>query len=273
MAQAMFTVPSTDVYVDTVTGARVKWYAGRSIPLDLAVRFGMPGAALPADGPPFTDAQTDYLVETYGEHGTGSGRTITNWFPDGAITSDALIDTAGDQDYEAKLWYGQGGSEALTFESDVLGAPALGVGLTGWGDGVYARDWAGAFGFDELPIGRYQIGFDFALDASLGGYRIRAYPLVQNAAPLPPEIVIEPRNTLFYRYVMDVYTQQVGYLGLAFEASSYDNSGKSAPADKIFYVRNVTITDGNALAFRDGDSDGWDWLGTPHASASAGPQP
>lgn len=69
MTQAMFSVPSTAVYVDTVTGSRRHFKAGDVIPLELAVRYAMPGASLPAGAAPFTDPQLAYLQDGFEPEG------------------------------------------------------------------------------------------------------------------------------------------------------------------------------------------------------------
>lgn len=59
---AMFTVPTSQVYVDSVTGHRYFYRSGDVIDLAAAVRLGMPGAESPAGAAPFSDAQLAYLA-------------------------------------------------------------------------------------------------------------------------------------------------------------------------------------------------------------------
>jgi hypothetical protein len=63
MAQATFTVPATDTYVDAVTGGRYHWHEGDVIPLDLAIRLQMPGAEAPAAASPFSPDQDTWLAD------------------------------------------------------------------------------------------------------------------------------------------------------------------------------------------------------------------
>lgn len=61
MAQQTFTVPSTSVYVDSVTGGRHQFKKDEVIPLDQAIRFSMPGAAAAAGVTPFPAGQDAWL--------------------------------------------------------------------------------------------------------------------------------------------------------------------------------------------------------------------
>lgn len=62
--QATFTVPATAIYTDSVTGGRYHYAAGQVIPLDLAVRLGMPGATAAADTSPFSTDQDAWMADT-----------------------------------------------------------------------------------------------------------------------------------------------------------------------------------------------------------------
>lgn len=57
-----FTVPTSQTYYDAATGIGTRYAAGDVIPIEEAVRLGMPGAALPAAGSPFTAAQDAALA-------------------------------------------------------------------------------------------------------------------------------------------------------------------------------------------------------------------
>ncbi len=57
-----FTVPASQTYYDTETNLGTRYASGDVIPIEEAVRLGMPGAALPAAGSAFTAAQAAELA-------------------------------------------------------------------------------------------------------------------------------------------------------------------------------------------------------------------
>lgn len=71
-----YTVLETGTYIDSVTGGQFKYFEGDIVTIETAVRFGMPGAELPADPIPFQDVQLEYLDETYASESAADSRLL-----------------------------------------------------------------------------------------------------------------------------------------------------------------------------------------------------
>lgn len=271
---AAFTVPSSQVYVDTVSGHRYYYRANDVIDLETAVRLSMPGATEPDAAAPFSDEQLAYLAENVGTGGGAS--TIHNYCPDGAVASDDLIDTANAYDPQASFFIAAQGTETL----------ALSVGTGPGGANEIAVTCPGSsfregiiLGFNDssarfpLPAGHWNCGATIRLADNT------VYLDVSPTAPashflrqwLDTSSGQVANGTDTIRLVADILTIATDYVALSIRASQA-HYGVDAFAG-TFYVSHIMFTEGEAYLFADGDSDGWSWLGTPHASASSGPQP
>lgn len=204
--------------------------------------------------------------------------TIHNYFPDGAISSDELIDTNNDQDYATKLWYGQQGTETLTREvayDPFFGADAVKIACPGnsLSEGVIGFDWPGLT--DEVPAGRYRIGFDLAT----GVMPLVLYPSLRHSGSnvhslAQTQMYIHP-SLLPQRMVLEVYTPTATRIGINVATTNKITIAGSNPNPTAIniWIGRLIITEGDPFAFADGDSSGWAWSGTANASASSGPQP
>lgn len=276
MSSPTFTVPSTATYYDRFSGVGYKLKAGQVITQRRAWLLQIAGASEP-----------------------GSGlATIHNWFPDGAVSSAALIDTEADNDYDTHLWAQFGGSESLSFVAAADCSQfrnrfnAVQVDTSGdfFGEGTMVADWTCRYSPEYEP-GRYSVGFTVAsgllpLWATVTCYDETVSDLHEYSAQ---SVVISPNYT--QRYTLAVAPSQPCRIVLNIQTvdaipndtiSLHDLNAPSPATSRLlmvdltpdtFYVGQLMITDGDAMIFRDGASAGWSWSGTPHASASHGPQP
>lgn len=205
----------------------------------------------------------------------GSSSTIHNYFPDGAVTNGALIDT-GAQDYDTHLWQGQGGSEVLSFAAAVGGKPnAVKLILPGDGfaEGVEVGDFANHYGGGLVPAGLIRVGATLWADAPDPYY---LYMQIGLGIDFPGEY-----NETIYRYigpdptrvVLTGWLQQPGPVSFKAYTTNLFAPTEIPAQDATLYVAHLMITEGEAFQFADGDSDGWSWDGAANASVSSGPQP
>lgn len=271
-----FTVPTTGTYTDSVGGGTYRYTAGVLVGLTWAVRLGMPGAELPADPVPFSDAQLAYLLDS----GIAANGLIYNYFPDGAIASAALIDTANDQDFDTHLWLGQFGTETLSLAAvtDEIIVNAVQAALPGdaWGEGVYVCDWSNRYDCGELPEGRYTVG------ATIRFASAPAEPVVVNVnafggagadIEIGPDQLVAHAGSSWQRVTLPIWRKGTGPVGLAVTTISDANPSVVDPVAVTLQISRLMVTQGNAFGFADGDSDDWTWSGIAHASPSFGPQP
>lgn len=203
----------------------------------------------------------------HGRGGPGGPPTIHNYFPDGAIFSDALIDTLGQQDYDVHCWQGQMGTETLAFSAG--GGPgsdnAIAVTLAGNGTGVFARDWSNAYGCKLIPAGRHYVGMTLTCD--IPGTVVQVGATASSSSTetdVPVTLSATPQ-----RVVIPIDTVSIGGIG----PSIYTLSNEDPPVTATIFISSVMVTEDADAAFADGDTAGWSWAGTPHASISSGPKP
>lgn len=201
----------------------------------------------------------------------GSSPTIHNYFPDGAINSDALI-TAG-------VVGGYQGTETITWSaSDAphLDVPTIKVVLPGNTnkEGVYIADVNLDFG-DPLPAGLYFVGATIDAASITGRVELLAAPETSSpAAYLGSEVIFLNYDTIFpYRFVLPVRTLTEGYIGLDVTTTKRIQGQDYTPSANTIWLTQISITEGDASIFADGASAGWSWSGAANASASSGPQP
>lgn len=269
---SMYTVPTTGTYRHTETGVGYRYHAGDVIPLELAVMLGMPAAQAADESSPFAGPEERWLERAYGPN-----RTIHNYFPDGAISSAALIDT--DNSYpDSALWTNNGYGENLEFVDRSASSIPNAVKVTfpggAWGEGFWTMDNADTYGLGSMPAGRYRIGATFAAFAppSRTPIRVTAATPTDDPNPSAREVVYLPINTP-ERIILDVYTHTAGRLALYVYTNPLDYPEGADFPSLTLLVSELMITDGDPFDFRDGDAEGWSWSGAPHASASFGPQP
>lgn len=286
MASPTYTVPSTATYYDRFTGVGYRLTAGDVITLRRAWLLQVPGASEPThesglvtaitnpqDGDALVyDAASGLWINGAASGGGGGGvATIHNYFPDGAISDDALIDPAGvDGDYDTHLWQTQGNS-TLSFSAGTGpgGANEVGCAIVGWNDGVQVADWSNHYGCKVLPAGRYRIGVTLRADIDI------LLTLQSFGLPSDPEFSAKLREWVGgvpRRFVLDTYLPTAMGIGLLAVLYSFQYPGEDVPVGTV-YLSHLMITEGDPALFRDGASAGWSWSGTPHASASSGPQP
>jgi len=202
--------------------------------------------------------------------------TIHNYFPDGAVSDDALIDT-DNESAPAKLWRAWQGTETLSLGLAAHGGNPNSVQVFCPGDvadeGVQVADWTGYYG-DFLPIGLYALGVTLDWDnvSGLVDLRVRAVDEA-GAAVYSPSVFLRLNQEQPRRVVVPIRTMAIGYVSLDITTNDAMLGADYDLQEVIFYAYGLTITEGDATAFRDGDSDGWSWVDTPHASASRGPKP
>jgi hypothetical protein len=252
-------VPTTQTYYHRETGVGYRLTAGDVITQRRAYLLQVGTASDPAAG--------------------GVGATIRNFFPDGAISSAALIDLEEGQDFDEHVWTGYRGTETLSRVATYAGFAsrfdALKVEVPGdsLAEGLQGADWTNRYGC-EVPAGRYRVGFTI----STGAMPLFAYPFGwQDGEDIgefsAQQIAILPNWR--QRFVLDIAVPVACMIGLGIittDQIAVNGSSPTATAD-AFYVGQVMVTEGDPLVFADGGSAGWAWSGTAHASASYGPQP
>lgn len=234
-------------------------------------------AAMPLDAlsdVTLTDPQDDDVLTRSGSgwinaapSGGGGVATIHNYFPDGAISSDALIDLAGEQDYVEHVWQGNQGSEVLTL---VPTPNRVRVQITAWDEGVAAADWENTYGCGLIPAGFYTVGVTLSCNRRTP-IRIAPYPNYSFVKYLDERTVTLDSNER--RFLLGIRTTQVTAIGFTFQMKQEDYPDGASAQPTSVYVHDVMITEGDPSLFCDGDSSGWTWTGTANASASSGPQP
>jgi len=254
-----YTVQETGTYTDATTGSRYRLTEGDVITMARAVHLGLPDAELPEPGPPFSPDEVAYIRPT-----------IHNWFPDGTVSSAALIDTEGSFD-DPFLWQQAAGVETLAFaEGDGHGGGnAVSVVLPGTnaGEGVTASDQAGIYGCDEIPAGDWFVRFWAKADDEV----ILRLTATTPAAKPPAQVVT--LNTAWQSFAVPVTLASATYLGFKLATSALDYPDPAPLPATTILISQLMVTESESRAFADGDSDGWSWSGDANASASFGPQP
>lgn len=266
---ATYTVPSTAVYTSTVTGKRFRYLQGSEIAMATAVDMGMPGAALDPDPAPFSNGQLAYLAG-------GGYKTIHNWFPDARFASADTVAVGVNNFAAGHFAYAANGTETVSI---VTGGHPDGGNLvrsvtagSSFDEGVYL------YSPPNIPAGSFSLGFDVRVhwpNGKLALYpRIKVQTYIDNAWGAH-QIEHQVGDNQWQRIIvpMTCYNGS-GTINCAIssDASSYPDAGDATVLVQ-FDVGNVMFTEYDAARCRDGDSDGWTWSGTPHASASTGPQP
>lgn len=121
-----FTVPATAIYEDAETGQRTRFHLNDVIDIVTAVRFGMPGASLPALTTPFTDAQDDWLDDLI----TDANLILASDITDEVAAAVALEDIAGQvaTAFSASTVNTLRGAAARTATADGTGTGTIAVG-------------------------------------------------------------------------------------------------------------------------------------------------
>lgn len=190
-------------------------------------------------------------------------QTIHNYFPDGRITNDALIDT--DNTYgPTKLIVGFFGDETLAFHT------GGGVDVTlpaGYGRGVVIEA-LNAHGYPALAAGRYEFGFTL-IPSGNAFLRMGVNPTA--SYDYAEARIVSP--ILTSRYLLRFNLRSAGGVQLTISTNVNDNPAIETPAQTELLIGGLMLTEGDGLAFADGDTTGWSWSGTANASSSSGPQP
>jgi hypothetical protein len=209
-------------------------------------------------------------VDTRPDSYYSDGLLIHNYFPDGAITSDALIAVGTAQYPDGKIIYPENNTETIAVMSGdgPGGGNAVKVTTTGasWEEGMQV----GLVAATTVPgAGIYHLAFD--LKCLNGNQTLKCQAYCQNVDGQRNEDL--PIFTYWTRYSVPLYAFGADILGchLSFQQKAY--AADATPPALSWEIANIMFTDGDGWAFRDGDSDGWAWTGTPHESASYGPQP
>lgn len=212
---------------------------------------------------------------------------IHNYFPDGNIHSDSLIDTENTQDFEDFVWYGNFGTETLSRSTAAENSSFMGIGTPfdmvkiecpgdDFNEGVAFNDWGRQYG-GIVPAGYVQVGFTLFCAPLIPLYvelNFRdvdgnsVYVETQNFVDLIPYV---PTRVNLKAYLpVDAY---VGAFVTTTNRLVLSGSIPSSPIETSLYVGHVMVTDGEPGVFQDGESDGWEWIGQPYESVSKGPQP
>lgn len=201
---------------------------------------------------------------------------IHNYLLDGGAEN---VDVVDDGSYApAMAWYKNWGNEALSLViPGNASAHALSCVTTGasWYEGP---SWGALYnaGFDKVPAGTYQIAVDArSPDGPLSCLlQVSATDRV-NGAPTDRGSVVTPVvvGTGWSRIATELTTTGVGWVNINLMLDPTAYSGEPSPLVITFVLDNAMMTEGDATIFADGDSPGWSWAGTAHASASSGEQP
>jgi hypothetical protein len=286
---ATYALASAGTYTDSRTGIPARFAAG-TYPLDLAVIYGMPGAAAPtvydpldtqiddpADGDVLTFNAESGLWEARGASGGGGGvATIHNWFPDGAISSAALIDLTNSQDYDAHVWQAYSGTETLTRNASPA-AVRIAIPDDAWDNGLTVCDWKHRYDV-VAPAGRYSIGLTIRRVSSDDNKPVHLWlsPFGKDADNNDTVIQSSPVLVIVkatHRIVVPLETGAAGTIGFSLATVSLARDDATPVVAATLDISKVMITEGDPYVYADGASPGWSWSGTAHASASSGPQP
>lgn len=207
--------------------------------------------------------------------------TIHNYFPDGAIASAALVDVANAFDYDTHIWIGNFGTETLTFLAagdtfafrNRFNCVQVDVPGNSFNEGVNVGDWNNHYG-GQVAAGTYEVGFTIKTTTSGLLASVDAVDANQDSLNEYSGAIVAVPDATIRRYVLDIAMPVAGriILTLVTNANVPVNGSFPVAQPSTFYVGQIMMTDGDALIFADGDTAGWSWIGTHHASASSGPQ-
>lgn len=188
----------------------------------------------------------------------GGAATIHNYLLDGSGENAAQIDNG--QDFESNLtFYDRNANETIQQVAPGNGsahAVEVVTGGSNQSDGLVINNTD-----VDSPIGLYFIGFDVKTpDGPTSLTILFASPTDQTQATVSA-------TTSWQRVTLGLYLNQPGFMRCFLS----QNNATASPTR--IWVDNAMLTEGSAATFADGDSDGWAWSGTPHASVSSGPQP
>ena len=201
--------------------------------------------------------------------------TSHNYFPDGAVSDDALIDINNTL-ADALLWKRRGATETIALAEISEGLNAVSCEMTGeWGEGITVADWGNLYGGGALSPGHYSVGVSVKADdaATLAAQGAGITSLSGDYSEAYQPFTVFRVYGDWVRIVLPIFVVAEAYVGLECYTRQMDYpDAVTSPVTTIYFTK-LMITEGDSAVFRDGDSDGWSWSGTPYASTSYGPPP
>lgn len=194
---------------------------------------------------------------------------VHNYFPDGSADNADLID---DGSYASgKFWFKNMGGETIT-QVDETAFRANGHAIqcvtsgSDWEDGLVAGDVMSTL--DPLPAGHYWFGCHLRVASGAVWGILKAAPQGNGIAARAVRL-----TSNWQRFTLPVVVDGSARPNLSISLDQDEYPDEPTPLVATIQCCNVMLSDGRVDFFADGDSDGWAWTGTPHASASYGPQP
>jgi len=212
---------------------------------------------------------------------------IHNYFPDGNIHSDALIDTENAQDFVDFVWYGNSGTETLSRSTAAENSSFMGIGTPfdmvkiecpgdDFNEGVAFNDWGRQHG-GLASAGHVQVGFTLFCAPLIPLYvELNFRDADGNSVFVESQNFVNVIPYVPTRVSLNAYLPVDAYVGAFVTTTNrliLNGAIPSSPVEMSLYVGHVMVTEGDPAKFMDGDSEGWEWLGDPYASPSRGPQP
>lgn len=216
-------------------------------------------------------------TDGHGDAFYGGGPQVHNYFPDGKFVNPDNVAVGVHNWANGSYVYAANGTETL---SVVTGGHPDGGNLarsvtagSNFGEGIYL------YSPPDISAGSFSLAFDLHVqfpNGVLSPYPRAAIRVNNDNATGANQITYLVANEFWQRIIVPLtcYGTDVGTLTVAItsDPASFTNEGDASVVVQ-FDVGNVMFTEYDGSRYRDGDSDGWVWSGTPNASISYGPKP